>query len=98
MQIEHHTPTHSIELRLLDLEDTVTALTTIVSTMTEMLGRLNEIAGHYADHVTESLHELPQRGRRILPMWPTDALSPTTPVHCTNGCGCATSADTPEAD
>ncbi len=96
MRLSHnHTDQYSLELRVLELEDTVSLLATIMGTMTEMLGRLNEITGHYADTV---LGALPGPPEALLARFPfTPAM--TTPTACRD-CTCATSGakaeDTPD--
>jgi uncharacterized coiled-coil protein SlyX len=62
-----------LELRVLELEDTVAALTGVVQTMSEMLGALNQIVEHYADNFTNLAQALPGIPRRI-PLWPVPAV------------------------
>ena len=64
-----------LELRVLELEDTVGALTGVVRTMSEMLGALNQIAEHYADNFSNLAQALPGIPRRI-PLWPVAAVEP----------------------
>ena len=44
-----------MELRIMELEDSVAAMTKIIGTMTDMLAGLNRIAAHYADTVQAML-------------------------------------------
>lgn len=50
-----------MELRVLELEDSVAAISRILATMTGMLGDLNRIATHYADTVSSLMPALPAR-------------------------------------
>ena len=92
MRYTHRTETSELDIRLLNIEQSVEALTKIVATMTDMLGTLNLIAAHYADHALEALPSPVQR--MIHSSIPSYAPTPTghdtgyaqTP---STGCGCA---------
>jgi hypothetical protein len=86
---ESHTA--KLELRVLELEDTVATLTHIVKGLNDMMGHINEMMGHYADSLGGLMLALPTVARK-LPMWPV-ASSPASP--CGAGCGCAGGLDTP---
>lgn len=73
-----------LELRVLELEDTVGALTGVVQTMSEMLGALNQIAGHYADNFAILAQALPGVPRRI-PLWPVAAVPYPSPLGAEPG-------------
>lgn len=99
MRYTHRTERSELEVRLLNIEQSVESLTRIVATMTDMLGKLNLIAAHYADHALEALPSPVQR--MIHSSIPSYAPTPTghdtgcaqTP---STGCGCAkTHPDTP---
>ena len=80
-----------LELRVLELEDTVRAMASILGTMSEMLGHLNQIAGHYADTVVSAVATIPDTARRMLPL--THAEGPEK--SCTGGCCGANGACSP---
>jgi len=67
-----------LELRVLELEDTVAAMARIIGTMTDMLGGLNKIASHYADTVAA-----------LMPMPVPQAIRPTGQGRCGGTCACA---------
>ena len=77
-----------LELRVLELEDTVAALTRVVGTMTELLGGLNRIAAHYADTV-RTLLPLPGTLPDAEP--PVLLLGPEPGAGCCGGGCCGTS-------
>ena len=81
-----------LELRLLELEDTVAVMAQVVGMMGEMLGRLNEVAAHYADTVSS-----------LLPLLPRDAPQPVPLVsgepgagRCAGDCACAADDGLPD--
>lgn len=59
-----------LEIRVLELEDTVAAMAIILSTMTEMLGKVNQIASHCADTILGVTGSIPGAVERSLPLWP----------------------------
>lgn len=61
-----------LELRVLELEDTVATLCKIVSTMNSMIGTLNEAVSTYADTLGGLVLSLPSTVRKSL-IWPTVA-------------------------
>ena len=78
-----------LELQVLELEDTVAQ---VVGMMGEMLGRLNEVAAHYADTVSS-----------LLPLLPRDAPQPVPLVsgepgagRCAGDCACAADDGLPD--
>lgn len=77
-----------LELRLLELEDTVHALTGIVGTMTDMLHRLNGITSHYVGTVTALTLTLPRADRPSQPP-PTPVLAEPGAGRCGGDCACA---------
>lgn len=82
-----------MELRIMELEDSVAALSRIIGTMTEMLGGLNRIAAHYADTVTGMLPiPVPHHVRP-----PAVTMVPGEPGagSCGGACACA-ARDVPE--
>lgn len=92
MQYSHRSDTSELEVRLLDIEQSVESLSRIVAMMTEMLGRLNVIAAHYADHALGALPSPVQR--MIHSTIPSYAPGPTGhdtghPQTPSTGCGCA---------
>lgn len=88
MRIDIDNAQTRLELRVLELEDTVAMMATILGTMSEMLGALNGIVTHYADAFTERVTELPTQARDALPFWSQN--------DCTGGCSCAKPEDTPD--
>lgn len=80
-----------IELRLLEAEESIESLTSIVSTMADMLGRLNEIANHYVDTVTKTVMALPSQAQNILS--PRTVNDPS--AGCSNPEECASCPCTP---
>jgi hypothetical protein len=78
-----------LELRVLELEDTVAALINVVSTMHGLVGTLNDIVNSYADQLGGMMLALPSVNRK-LPMWPTLA-KPV--IGCTPQCSCAHNDD-----
>jgi hypothetical protein len=53
----------TLELRVLELEDSIEALTHITATIVEMLGKLNEIADHYTDTLAHLMVSIPHPSR-----------------------------------
>jgi hypothetical protein len=59
----------ALELRILELEDTVAALARITGTIVEMTGKLNEIADHYVTTLAGLMIAIPQEAAyRALPL------------------------------
>jgi hypothetical protein len=85
----YETQSAKLELRVLEMEDTVAALIGVVRTMNTMLGTMNEIVNHYADHLGGLMLALPSTTSRLA-LWPTVA-SPAVPPH--GGCRCAGNPD-----
>lgn len=77
-----------LELRVLELEDTVTAMTRVIGTMADMLSGLNGIAAHYADTVAALL---PLPAVRQLRPPATEVLGESGAGRCGGECACAAS-------
>lgn len=56
-----------LELRVLELEDTVEAMARVIGTMTEMLANLNGIAAHYSETVSLLMEQPTTRALRPTP-------------------------------
>lgn len=74
-----------LELRVLELEDSVALMSRVIGTITEMLGGLNRIAAHYADTVQSMLPVPVPRG-----VWP-----PADRVNAEPGAGGICPGDPP---
>jgi hypothetical protein len=82
--------TARLEIRVLELEDTVAAMASIIGTMTEMLGKVNQIAGHCADTILGVTGSIPGAVERSLPLWPVAShpYGEKDPHRCATGCPC----------
>lgn len=84
-----------LELRIMELEDTMVAVIGVIKTMNEMLGTLNEITNHYADTLGGLLLRLPSTVHKI-PFWPVQATSIADKITpCNPLCRCAESPNPP---
>lgn len=85
----YDTTTTKLELRIIELEDTVRSLTVIVKGLNDMAGHFNEMLSHYADTLGGLMLALPSVARKV-PLWPVASVPYPAP-----GCRCAAHADTP---
>lgn len=76
-----------LEVRVLELEDTVALLGRITAAMADMLGRLSQIAEHYADTVTGLTAALPDPNRCPIPLWPVGTTTEFSPCPDCSGAG-----------
>ena len=61
--------TARLELRVMELEDTVRLLTTVAQTLNEMLGNLNEVATLHTQLISGVLERLGDAKDDDLPPW-----------------------------
>ena len=76
-----------LELRVMELEDAVAAMSRVIAVMTDMLGGLNKIAAHYADTVA-SMMPLPSVGSSVPPP-PSQVPGEFGAGRCNGDCACA---------
>lgn len=93
MQFSYEAHTAKLELRIMELEDTVKALALVAKTTADLISNLNEIMNHYADALGGVMLALPSR----LPLWPVG--SHPAPSQGNPGCsGYCTGPDNTPTD
>lgn len=111
MRFHHDSDTARLELRILELEDTVRVLTSITASIVEMTGKLNEIAEHYTNTLLGMIASMPQealtRAQNLLPSPPYAQAgdcgaghqsAPNMPPSCGCNSPCCGARDTPRCD
>ena len=103
MKFFHSSTDTNLELRVLELEDTVEALTHITATVVEMVGKLNEIADHYATALGHLVSSIPaQAHAQITSFSPTEMfrtrLSPAFGTAGDSGSGHTATTTRPSAN
>lgn len=111
MRFEHTSQTARLELRILELEDTVCALASITANIVEMTGKLNEIAEHYTNTLLGLIQNMPSealtRAQNLLPLPPYATAgdcgaghqsAPNMPPSCGCNSPCCGAKDTPRCD
>lgn len=85
----HESNSARLELRIMELEDTVAAVVGVIRTMSGLVSTLNEITNHYADTLGGLILALPTTAHKI-PFWPVQATSRADKVpQCNPLCRCA---------
>ena len=79
-----------LEIRVLQLEDTVAAMASIIGTMTEMLGKISQITDYCAETILGVTGAIPGTIQRVFPPWPVASQpgAEETPSPCANSCPC----------
>jgi hypothetical protein len=79
-----------LEIRVLELEDTVAMMASIIGTMTEMLGKISQITDHCAETILGVTGAIPGTIQRAFPSRPVGYRSGAeeTPPSSASRCSC----------